>query len=94
MGRIARTMKKTVPPRVKRFPAAKQRRLDLLLEKNSEGKITPGERAALEKLVAEAEQLIVANAKRLVDFSGSEASRPPAGAVPVTVWVKPEPAER
>ena len=87
-------MKKNVPPRLKRFPAAKQRRLDALLEKNSEGTITPGERAALEGLVAEAEQLMVANSKRLADFSGNEPASLPAGAVPVTVWVKPEPAER
>jgi len=40
--------------------------LDQLLEKYREGTITTGERGRLEQLVAEAEQLIVANAKRLV----------------------------
>ncbi len=87
-------MKKAVPPRLRKFPAAKQRRLDQLLEKNSEGTITTKERATLEQLVAEAEELMVANARRLADFSKGEAARPPAGTVPVTVWVQPQPAER
>jgi uncharacterized membrane-anchored protein len=83
-------MKKSVPPKLAKFPAAKQRRLDRLLEKNSEGTITTVERAKLEQLVAEAEKLMVANAKRLVDFSSRQAQRPPKGAVPVTVWIQPE----
>ena len=82
-------MNKRVPPKPKKFPAAKQRRLDELLEKNSEGTITPAEKTRLEKLVAEAEQLMVDDAKRLAEFSKSEADAP-AGAVAVTVWVKPE----
>jgi hypothetical protein len=40
-------MKKLVLPRVQKFPVAKQRRLDQLLETNSEGTITPGEKSAL-----------------------------------------------
>jgi hypothetical protein len=80
-------MKKSVPPKPHRFPATKQRRLDRLLEKNSEGTITPEERPVLEQLVAEAEQWMAENAKRLVRFSKSEAVRP-QGAVPVTVWVR------
>ncbi len=87
-------MKKLNPPRLRRFPAAKQRRLDRLLDKNSEGTITRQEKAALEQLVAEAEELMVANARRLAQFSKAEKARPPAGAVPVTVWVQPQPAER
>jgi hypothetical protein len=87
-------MKKRVPPKVQKFPAAKQRRLDQLLEKNSERAITPGEKAALEQLVAEAQELMVANARRLAEFSKSETAHPPAGAVPVTVWVHPQEAER
>ncbi len=86
-------MNKRVPPKPKKFPAAKQRRLDELLEKNSEGTITPAEKSRLEQLVAEAERLMVANAKRLAEFSKSENAGSPVGAVPVTVWVKPEPAE-
>ena len=87
-------MKKLGPPKIERFPAAKQRRLDLLLEKNSEGTITPREIGKLQQLVAEAEQLMVANARRLADFAQSEKPRVPAGAVPVTVWVQPELGKR
>jgi hypothetical protein len=87
-------MKKHVPPRVEKFPAAKQRRLDQLLEKNREGTITSKEKGKLEQLVEEAQQLMISNAKRLAQFSHSEAVRPPAAAVPVTIWVQPEQAER
>jgi hypothetical protein len=84
--------KKTGPPRIERLPAAKQRRLDALLDKNSEGTITSRERLRLEQLVAEAERLMVANAKRLEKFSRSDYS--PAGGVPVTVWIQPKHAGR
>ncbi len=50
-------MKKAHPPRIARFPAAKQRRLDELLDKNSAGTITDREKAKLKQLVAEAEAL-------------------------------------
>lgn len=86
-------MNKRLPPKPREFPAAKQRRMDGLLEKNSEGTITPAERSRLKKLVAEAEQLMAANAKRVAEFAEGE-TVVPAGAVPVTVWVKPDPAER
>ncbi len=87
-------MKKPVPPKLEKFPAAKQRRLDHLLEKNSEGNITAKEKATLERLVGEAQELMVANARRLAEFSQGEAAHQPADAVPVTVWVRPQPAER
>jgi len=87
-------MKKRVPPKLEKLPAAKQRRLDELLEKNSEGTITSRERMRLEQLVAEAEQLMIANAKRLAKFAEDEAPSRRAPAVPVTVWVQPEYAER
>ena len=83
-------MTKILPPKVKKFPATKQRRLDELLEKNSEGTITSAEKTRLEQLVAEAENLMVANAQRMARFSQGEAAGQPAGAVPVTVWVTPE----
>jgi hypothetical protein len=91
---VVQSMKTPLPPRLEKFPAAKQRRLDELLEKNSEGTITPKEKAKLEQLVAEAERLMVANAKRLASFAQSETARPPSGAVPVTVWISPEHADR
>jgi len=74
-------MKKPPPPKVKKFPAAKQRMLDHLLEKNSDGSISPNERVRLEQLVAEAEHLMVANAKRLARFSQNVSANAPAGAV-------------
>ena len=57
------------PPRVQKLSIAKQRRLDELLNKNSEGAITDQERLTLEKLVGEAERLMVENAQRLATFS-------------------------
>ena len=87
-------MKKRVPPKLQKFPAAEQRRLDRLLRKNSEGTITPQEKGVLQRLVTEAEQLMVANAKRLAEFAQREAAGPSAGAVPVTVWVQPQQAGR
>ena len=65
-------------------------RLDSLLDRNSDGVVTQAEKAELEGLVAEAEKLMVANAKRLADFARSNGAEPPEDAVPVTVWVKPE----
>ena len=89
-------MSNVTPPKVRKFPAAKQRRLDRLLEKNSEGKISPSEKEALVRLVAEAEEWMIANTKRLAEFAKINASSPPAGAIPVTVWVQPQaqPVER
>jgi hypothetical protein len=87
-------MKKPGPPRLEKFPAAKQRRLDQLLEKNSEGNITPKEKVKLEQLVSEAEQLMVANARQLAKFSQNEGARPGMAAVPVTIWVQAQDAER
>lgn len=86
-------MKQTTPPKVQKFPPAKQRRMDRLLEKNGEGTLTTREKAMLEQLVAEAEQLMVANAERLAEFFRKQGASPPAGAVPVTVWVQPQRAE-
>jgi hypothetical protein len=81
-------MKNGNPPRPRKFPAAKQRRMDRLLDKNQEGTITAKEKTALEQLVADAEALMVENLKRLAAFSKATASRPPANATPVTIWVQ------
>jgi len=86
-------MDKPIPPRIERFPAAKQRRMDELLDKNSRGTITPEEKARLEELVAEAERLMVDNARRLSEFAERERAGVLADAVPVTVRVQPEHAE-
>ena len=75
--------------KVSKFPVHKQRRLHALLDKNSEGTITAREKATLEKLVAEAERLMVANAKRLARFSKQATQGRLADAKPVTVWIHP-----
>ena len=62
-------MKNRRPPKIVKFSAAKQRRLDELLDKNSEETISSNEKATLERLVAEAERLMVANGKRLAKFT-------------------------
>lgn len=80
-------------PSLMRFPAAKQRRLDVLLEKNREGTITAREQAALIKLVGEAENLMVENGQRLSEFSEAARAGAPSNAVPVIVWVAPAIAE-
>jgi hypothetical protein len=80
-------------PRIKKFPTAKQQRLDQLLEKNADGSLTANERSALELLVAEAEALMVENSQRLAEFARSQTPQPPPTAVPVTVWVSPQLAE-
>lgn len=87
-------MNQKTPPKIRSLAAAKQRRLDDLLEKNSNGEITPKERARLNALVAESEQLMVENSQRLADFARSQSPGPPATAIPVTVWVTPQPAEQ
>jgi uncharacterized FlgJ-related protein len=87
-------MKKAGPPKVEKFPGTKQRRLDLLLEKNSSGTITAKEKARLLQLVSEAEKLMAANARRLADFTRRQTARVPPHAMPVTVWVQPQLGER
>ncbi|HUE71349.1 MAG TPA: hypothetical protein VMP01_10735 [Pirellulaceae bacterium] len=63
--------------------------MDRLLEKNREGTLKPSEKAQLTKLVAEAERLMVDNARRLEEFSRGEQGQPPRSSIPVTVWVTP-----
>ena len=80
------------PPRLQKLTTVQQRRLDELLDKNSEGTITDPEKRTLEKLVCKAEQLMVSNAKRLATFAKS--AKPGSSAVPVTIWLQPQMAER
>jgi hypothetical protein len=81
---------KTAASVIKKFPATKQRRMDRLLDKNSEGTISAAEKIELRGLVKEAEELTLANAKRLLEFTKGESARPSANAVPVIVWVEPQ----
>jgi hypothetical protein len=52
-------------PRLRRFPASKQRRLDVLMTKNNDGKLTKTEQSELKSLVREAEELTLENARTL-----------------------------
>ena len=81
-------MKDPTLPNIKKFPTAKQRRLDELLAKNSSGTITPREHQRLTSLVSEAEKLMVANAELLADFAESQMPTAPSQPLPVTVWVR------
>jgi hypothetical protein len=85
-------MKKNVPPKLRRFPTVKQRRMDELLDKNADGTITPQQKKRLCALVAEAENLAIYNGKLLARFARSQGIPPgaPPDAVPVTVWVAPQ----
>jgi hypothetical protein len=87
-------MHKLSPPKIKKFSPAKQRRLDQLLERNAAGKVTANEKAKLKTLVAQAEELMVANSRRIAEFAKSQLPQAPLGAVPVTVWVSPNLTER
>src|SRR6266849_1438341 len=52
-------------PRLRRFPAGKQSRLDLLMTKNNDGRLTKAEQRELKSLVREAEELTLENARTL-----------------------------
>ncbi len=78
-----------IPPKVETLPPEKQSRLDQLLDMNNEGTISLKEKAELDRLVIEAEQLMVENAKRFARFAENESPAAPPSAMPVTVWVKP-----
>ena len=81
------------PPRPTQLAPEKQALLDDLLDQNSEGTISPDDQATLIDLVAEAEQLMVENSRRLARFARSESPAAPTDAMPVTVWIKPSSAE-
>ena len=87
-------MNEAPPRKVKRFSPAKQRQLDHLLEQNADGTIGTSDKETLEALVAEAQELMVANSQRLAEFARNQTPHPPVTAVPVMVWVNPELAGR
>lgn len=66
------------PPKLERFPAAKQNRMDELMELNNEGKLTAAQRRELEALVEEAEVLTLANARVLAQRRHDLKPRRPA----------------
>jgi hypothetical protein len=87
-------MSEAMPPKIKKFSPAKQRLLDQLLEQNAEGTISDLDKATLEALVSEAQELMIANSQRLAEFARSQSPQCPVAAVPVTVWVNPELTQR
>lgn len=64
--------------RLRRLSRAKQRRLDVLMDGNNEGRLKAGEREELRDLVREAEEIVLHNARKLArerrDLTG-----PPGG---------------
>jgi hypothetical protein len=52
-------------PRLRRLPAGRQKRLDVLMAKNNDGQLTRAEQGELEDLVREAEQITLENARLL-----------------------------
>ena len=66
-------MASNFPVEIEQFSAADKQRMDDLLDRNSEGTITPEERVEVEDLVSQAEQLMVRNARRM----GMTTGRPP-----------------
>jgi hypothetical protein len=87
-------MSNQTPPKINQLALAKQQRLDALLSKNAEGTISAREKERLEALVGEAEEMMVTNARRVAEFARSQSPQPPIAAVPVTVWVSPQVADR
>ena len=55
----------TMDPRLRRLSTAKQRRLDVLMAGNNEGRLTPAERKELQGLVREAEEIALSNVRKL-----------------------------
>ena len=53
--------------KLRRLPVAKQKRLDALMAKNNEGSLTPAEGKELRALVGEAEEIMLDNARQLVE---------------------------
>jgi hypothetical protein len=51
--------------RIERFPTGKQKRLDLLMIKNNEGQLAGSDKEELQRLVNEAEELTLRNARLL-----------------------------
>jgi hypothetical protein len=51
--------------RLRRLAAGKQRRLDVLMAKNNDGRLTKAEQGELQDLVREAEQITLENARML-----------------------------
>ena len=54
-----------IEARLRRLSATKQRRLDMFMDGNNQGRLTPSERKELRGLVREAEEIALSNARKL-----------------------------
>jgi hypothetical protein len=52
---------------VRRLPAAKQKRLNILMDKNNQGRLSKEDHKELRALVREVEELTLDNARRLAE---------------------------
>ena len=62
--------------RLRRLSTAKQRRLDVLMDRNNQGQLTSAERKELQVLVRDAEEIALSNARKLAGQRQSMASLP------------------
>jgi hypothetical protein len=62
--------------RLRRLSASKQRRLDVLMDRNNQGQLTSAERKELQVLVRDAEEIALSNARKLAGQRQSMASLP------------------
>jgi hypothetical protein len=60
--------------RLRQLSAAKQKRLDALMDRNNEGRLTPADRKEFQRLVHETEEIALDNARKLVSQHRSVAS--------------------
>jgi hypothetical protein len=60
----------TSKTKMKRLPAAKQKRLDALMARNNDGRLTASERLELRELVREAGEMALGNARVLAALTG------------------------
>ena len=84
------TTQSTEGPDIRRFPADKQARMDELLDLNNDGVISPDEELELDRLVEEAQRLMIDNLRRMEAFYGSPVDSQRGRAVPIAVWVREE----
>jgi hypothetical protein len=61
--------------RLRRLPASKQKRLDLLMSKNNDGRLTKAEQRDLQSLVREAEEITLENGRILANQRQELATR-------------------
>jgi hypothetical protein len=71
---LSRLIAFEVEARLRRLSVAKQKRLDALMAKNNEGRLTPADRREYEQLAHETEKIALGNARKLASQRRSVAS--------------------